>query len=260
MGNDQLFDSMISDGLTCAIDLVHMGESTERDTRELGTISREMQDDFAAKSHERAANAAKEGRFTEIVAVEIPQRRGDPILVDTDEGVRPGTTPDSLAGLRAAFAADGTVTAGNASQISDGAAAVVVMSRAKADELGIAPLAELVSFATVAGPGTSLLHQPANAIRRALAKTDLALDDLELLEMNEAFASVVLASMLDLGVTDDIVNVNGGAVALGHPVGASGARIVLTLVDELRRRGGALGAAALCGGGGQGEATIVRAL
>src|SRR5215471_17034788 len=187
MGNDQLFDAMISDGLTCAIDLVHMGESTERDTRELGTISREMQDDFASKSHERAANAAKEGRFAEIVAVEIPQRRGDPILVDTDEGVRPGTSPDSLAGLRAAFAADGTVTAGNASQISDGAAAVVVMSRAKADELGIQPLAELVSFATVAGPGTSLLHQPANAIRRALTKADLSLADVKLFEMNEAF-------------------------------------------------------------------------
>src|SRR5215510_14418363 len=225
MGNDQLFDSMISDGLTCALDLVHMGEGTERDTRELGTISREMQDDFASKSHER-----------------------------------PGTTPDSLAGLRAAFAADGTVTAGNASQISDGAAAVVVMSRAKADELGVAPLAELVSFATVAGPGTSLLHQPANSIRRALAKADLSLADLELLEMNEAFASVVLASMMDLGVTDDIVNVNGGAVALGHPVGASGARIVLTLVDELRRSGGGAGSAALCGGGGQGEATIIRTL
>ncbi|MET0628519.1 MAG: acetyl-CoA C-acyltransferase [Acidimicrobiia bacterium] len=260
MGNDELFDSMISDGLTCALDLIHMGQGTERDTKELGTITRAMQDDFAAKSHERAANAAKEGRFSEITPVAIPQRKGDPILVDTDEGVRPGTSADSLGGLRAAFAADGTVTAGNASQISDGAAAVVVMSREKADALGIEPLAELIATATVAGPGTSLLHQPANAIRRALDKTDLGVADLDLFEMNEAFAAVVLASMLDLGITDDIVNVNGGAVALGHPVGASGARIVLTLVDELRRRGGGLGAAALCGGGGQGETIIVRAL
>jgi acetyl-CoA C-acetyltransferase len=240
MGNDELFDSLISDGLTCALDLIHMGQGTERDTKELGTITRDMQDEFAARSHERAANAAKDGRFSEITPVEIAQRRGDPILVDTDEGVRPGTSADSLGGLRAAFAADGTVTAGNASQISDGAAAVVVMSRHKADELGVTPLAEIVSLATVAGPGTSLLHQPSNAIRRALEKVGLGVSDLDLFEINEAFAAVVLASMLDLGIPADAVNVNGGAVALGHPIGASGARIVLTLVDELRRRGEAV--------------------
>jgi acetyl-CoA C-acetyltransferase len=260
MGNGELVDSMLGDGLLCALDLVHMGEGTERYTAELGGITREMQDEMAAKSHERAAAAAKEGRFSEIAPIEVRQRRGDPILVDTDEGVRPGTSPESLGGLRAAFAADGTITAGNASQISDGAAAVVVMSRAKADELGVAPIAELMAFATVAGPDTSLLTQPSRAIRRALDKTDLSVGDLELFELNEAFAAVGLASMRDLGITDDIVNVNGGAIALGHPVGASGTRVVLTLIDELRRRGGGLGAAALCGGGGQGEAAVVRAL
>jgi acetyl-CoA C-acetyltransferase len=260
MGNGELYDSMLSDGLLCALDLVHMGAGTERYTAELGTITRGQQDELAAKSHERAAAAAKEGRVSEIAPIEVPQRRGDPVLVDSDEGVRPGTSPESLGSLRAAFAADGTITAGNASQISDGAAAVVVMSRAKADELGAAPLAELLSFATVAGPDTSLLTQPSRAIRRALAKTDLDVDDLELFEINEAFAAVGLASMLDLGITDDIVNVNGGAIALGHPVGASGTRVALTLIDELRRRDGTLGAAALCGGGGQGQAVIVRAL
>ncbi|MET0894231.1 MAG: acetyl-CoA C-acetyltransferase [Acidimicrobiia bacterium] len=260
MGNGELVDSMINDGLFCALDLVHMGAGTERYTTEMGGITRELQDEFAAKSHERAAAAAKEGRFSEIAPIEIPQRRGDPLLIDTDEGVRPGTTAESLSGLRAAFAADGTITAGNASQISDGAAAVVVMSRAKADELDVAPLAELVSFGMVAGPDTSLLTQPSRAIRRALDKADLDVGDLELFELNEAFASVGLASMRDLGITDDITNVNGGAIALGHPIGASGARVVLTLIDELRRRDGALGAAALCGGGGQGEAVVVRAL
>jgi acetyl-CoA C-acetyltransferase len=259
MGNGELYDSMISDGLWCAFDAVHMGAGTERYTREMGGITRAMQDDVAAKSHERAAAAAKEGRFSEIAPVEVPQRRGDPLLIDTDEGVRPGTTPESLGNLRAAFAADGSITAGNASQISDGAAAVVVMSRAKADELGAEPIAELVAFGMVAGPDPSLLTQPSRAIRAALAKTDLVVDDLELFELNEAFAAVGLASMRELGITDEIVNVNGGAIALGHPIGASGARVVLTLVDELRRRGGGLGAAALCGGGGQGEAAIVRA-
>ena len=260
MGNGEIFDSMISDGLWCAFDAVHMGAGTEKYTAELGGITREMQDDAAAKSHERAASAAKEGRYSEIEPVEIPQRRGDPVLVDTDEGVRPGTTTESLGKLRAAFAADGTITAGNASQISDGAAAVVVMSRAKAEELGAAPLAELVSFGLVAGPDPSLLTQPSRAIRRALDKADLDVGDLDLFELNEAFAAVGLASMRELGITDEIVNVNGGAIALGHPIGASGTRVVLTLVDELRRRGGNLGAAALCGGGGQGEAAIVRAL
>jgi acetyl-CoA C-acetyltransferase len=260
MGNGEVLDSMISDGLWCAFDAVHMGAGTERYTAEIGGITREMQDDVAAKSHERAAAAAKEGRFSEIAPVEIPQRRGDPVLVDTDEGVRPGTTTESLGDLRAAFSADGTITAGNASQISDGGAAVVVTSRARAEQLGAAPIAELVSFGMVAGPDPSLLTQPSRAIRRALERTDLDVGDLDLFELNEAFAAVGLASMSDLGITDDIVNVNGGAIALGHPIGASGTRVVLTLIDELRRRGVALGAAALCGGGGQGEAAIVRAL
>ena len=261
MGNGDLLDSMIDDGLWCAFDAVHMGAGTERYTGELGGITRDMQDDLAAKSHERAAAAMKEGRFAEEIApIEIPQRNGDPILVDTDEGVRPGTTAESLGRLRPAFAKDGTITAGNASQISDGAAATVVMSAAKAEALGIAPLAELVAFGMVAGPDPSLLTQPSRSILRALDRAGMKVSDLDLFELNEAFAAVGLASMHDLGITDDVVNVNGGAIALGHPIGMSGTRVVLTLVNELRRRGGGLGAAALCGGGGQGEAAIVRAL
>jgi acetyl-CoA C-acetyltransferase len=261
MGNGELLDSMIDDGLWCAFDAVHMGAGTERYTGELGGITRDMQDDLAAKSHERAAAAMKEGRFAEEIApIEIPQRKGDPILVDTDEGVRPGTTAESLGRLRPAFAKDGTITAGNASQISDGAAATVVMSAAKAEALGIAPLAELVAFGMVAGPDPSLLTQPSHAILRALDRAGMKVSDLDLFELNEAFAAVGLASMHDLGITDDVVNVNGGAIALGHPIGMSGTRVVLTLVNELRRRGGGFGVAALCGGGGQGEAAIVRAL
>jgi acetyl-CoA C-acetyltransferase len=261
MGNGELLDSMIDDGLWCAFDAVHMGAGTERYTSELGDITRDMQDDVAAKSHERAAAAMKEGRFAEEIApIEIAQRKGDPILVDTDEGVRPGTTSDSLGSLRPAFAADGTITAGNASQISDGAAAVVVTSAGKAEQLGLSPLAELVSFGMVAGPDPSLLTQPSRAIAHALDRGGMKVSELDLFELNEAFAAVGLASMRDLGITDDVVNVNGGAIALGHPIGMSGTRVVLTLVNELRRRGGGLGAAALCGGGGQGEAAIVRAL
>jgi acetyl-CoA C-acetyltransferase len=261
MGNGELLDSMIDDGLWCAFDAVHMGAGTERYTGEMGGITRDMQDDVAAKSHERAAAAMKEGRLAEEIApIEIPQRKGDPILVDTDEGVRPGTTSESLGNLRPAFARDGTITAGNASQISDGAAAVVVTSAAKAEQLGLSPLAELVSFGMVAGPDPSLLTQPSRAINRALDRADMKVSELDLFELNEAFAAVGLASMRDLGITDDVVNVNGGAIALGHPIGMSGTRVVLTLVNELRRRGGGLGAAALCGGGGQGEAAIVRTL
>jgi len=261
MGNGELLDSMIDDGLWCAFDAVHMGAGTERYTGEMGGITRDMQDDVAAKSHERAAAAMKEGRLAEEIApIEIPQRKGDPILVDTDEGVRPGTTSESLGKLRPAFAQDGTITAGNASQISDGAAAVVVTSAAKAEQLGLSPLAELVSFGMVAGPDPSLLTQPSRAINRALDRADMKVSDLDLFELNEAFAAVGLASMRDLGITDDVVNVNGGAIALGHPIGMSGTRVVLTLVNELRRRGGGIGAAALCGGGGQGEAAIVRTL
>jgi acetyl-CoA C-acetyltransferase len=261
MGNGELVDSMIGDGLWCAFDAVHMGAGTERYAGDLGGITREMQDELAAQSHERAANAIKDGRFTEEIApVELAQRKGDPIVFDTDEGVRPGTTSESLASLRPAFAKDGTITAGNASQISDGGAAVVVTSVAKADDLGLTPIAELVSFGLVAGPDPSLLQQPSRAIKRALEPVDMKVSDLDLFELNEAFAAVGIASMRDLGITDEIVNVNGGAIALGHPIGMSGTRVVLTLVDELRRRGGGVGAAALCGGGGQGEAAIVRTL
>jgi acetyl-CoA C-acetyltransferase len=261
MNHAQLVDSMIGDGLWCAFDAVHMGAGTERYAGEMGGISREMQDEFAAQSHERAAAATKDGRLAEeIDAIEIPQRRGDPVLVDTDEGIRPGTTAESLSKLRPAFAPDGTITAGNASQISDGAAALVITSAENAERLGVTPLAELLSYGMVAGPDPSLLHQPSGAIVRALDKVGKQVSDLELIEINEAFAAVAIASMRDLGIDDSIVNVNGGAIALGHPIGASGARVVLTLVNELRRRGGGLGAASLCGGGGQGEAVIVRAV
>jgi acetyl-CoA C-acetyltransferase len=258
MGNDTLIDSMIHDGLWCAFEMEHMGEGTQRYADE-HEVSRDDQDALAAKSHERAADAIKHGRFAdEITEVAIPQRKGDPLIVDTDEGVRPGTTLESLSGLRPAFVPDGTITAGNASQLSDGAAALLVMNEARAAELGLEPLAEVVGYGMVAGPDPSLLHQPSRAIRAALERADLAVGDVDLFEINEAFAAVGVASMRDLGISDEIVNVNGGAIALGHPVGMSGARIVITLVNELRRRGGGLGAAALCGGGGQGDATLVR--
>jgi acetyl-CoA C-acetyltransferase len=261
MGNSEIVDSMINDGLWCAFDAVHMGAGTENYVGQVGGISREMQDEVAAKSHERAAAAQKEGRFAdEITPVSIPQRKGDPIVVDSDEGVRPGTTPESLAGLRPAFSKDGTITAGNASQISDGAAAVIVTSKAKAEELGATPLAELIGYGMVAGPDPSLLHQPSRAIKRAVESSDMSVKDIDLFELNEAFAAVGIASMRDLGISDEITNVNGGAIALGHPVGMSGARVVLTLINELRRRGGGVGAAALCGGGGQGDAAIIRTL
>jgi acetyl-CoA C-acetyltransferase len=259
MGNGELVDALIQDGLWCAFDAVHMGAGTERYTGQFGGITRAAQDELAARSHERAAVAQKEGRFAdEITPVAIPQRKGDPIVVETDEGVRPETTAESLAALKPAFAPDGSITAGNASQISDGGAAIIVTSRSKAEELGLTPVAELVSFGMVAGPDTSLLRQPSRAIKRALEPIDKTVADLDLVEINEAFAAVGLASMKDLGVTDDIVNVNGGAIALGHPIGMSGTRVLLTVVNELRRRGGGLGAAALCGGGGQGDAAIVK--
>ncbi|MHB8671829.1 MAG: acetyl-CoA C-acetyltransferase [Acidimicrobiales bacterium] len=262
MGNGNLVDSMINDGLWCAFDCVHMGAGTETYNAQYA-ISRQAQDELAARSHERAAAAAKDGRLAEeIVPVQVPQRKGDPLLVDTDEGVRPGTTVESLGGLRPAFSKEGTITAGNASQISDGAAALIVTSAEKADQLGVAPIAELVSYGMVAGPDPSLMTQPSRAVKMALERSDVALGDLELFEINEAFAAVGLASMADLGISDEIVNVNGGAIALGHPIGMSGARLVLALVNELRRRGGPghLGAATLCGGGGQGDAAILRTL
>ena len=261
MGNNDVIDSLINDGLWCAFDAVHMGAGTEQYVGQVGGITRDAQDELAAKSHERAAAAQKEGRFAdEITPVSIPQRKGDPVIVDNDEGIRPGTTTESLGGLRAAFSKDGTITAGNASQISDGAAAVIVMSKAKAEELGATPLAELIGYGMVAGPDPSLLTQPSRAIKRALERDDMTASDVDLFELNEAFAAVGIASMRDLGISDDIVNVNGGAIALGHPVGMSGTRVVLTLINELRRRGGGVGAAALCGGGGQGDAAIIRTL
>ncbi len=214
------------------------------------------------KSNERAANAIKDGRFAdEVVAVSIPQRKGDPLLVETDEGVRPGTTMESLATLKPAFDKQGTITAANASQISDGGSAVVMMSERAVQARGVHPLGQVVGYGMVAGPdNTSLLHQPSRAINKALAKAGLSLGDISLFEINEAFAAVGIASMAELGITDEVVNVNGGAIALGHPIGMSGNRLALTILHELRRRGGGLGAAALCGGGGQGDALIVRSL
>ncbi|MEU7837410.1 MULTISPECIES: acetyl-CoA C-acetyltransferase [unclassified Nonomuraea] len=257
-GGAEVLDSMAHDGLFCAFDQCAMGESTERYNARLG-IGREEQDALSARSHQLAAAATKNGVFEdEIVPVELPQRRGEPVVVKEDEGIRGDTTVDTLAGLRPAFAADGTITAGSASQISDGACAVVVMSKAKAEELGLPWLAEIGRHGNVAGPDTSLQSQPANAIKQALAKQGLSVGDLDLVEINEAFASVVLQSAKELGVPLDRVNVNGGGIALGHPIGASGARIVLTLAHELKRRGGGLGAAGLCGGGGQGDALIIR--
>jgi len=260
LGDATLVDSMMFDGLTCAFDQCAMGLSTERHNEKVG-ITRERQDAFSAASHEKAAVAAKDGRLAdEIVAVSIPQRKGDPLVFDTDEGVRPGTTAESLGALRPAFDKAGTITAGNASQISDGGAAVVVMSRAKAEELGVNTLGELVSYGQVAGPDTSLLHQPSRAILRALDKANMAVGDVDLFEINEAFAAVGLASSDELGVPEDKVNVNGGAIALGHPVGMSGTRVALTALMELKRRGGGLAAVALCGGGGQGDAAVLRSL
>ncbi|MGH3663879.1 MAG: acetyl-CoA C-acetyltransferase [Micromonosporaceae bacterium] len=257
-GTVEMLDSMAHDGLFCAFDQCAMGESTERYNAGLG-ISREAQDEFSASSHQRAAAAQKNGVFeAEIAPVEVPQRKADPLVVASDEGVRGDTTSETLARLRPAFAPDGTITAGSASQISDGGAATVVMSKAKATELGLSWLAEIEGYGTVAGPDASLQSQPANAIKKALAKRGLAISDLDLIEINEAFASVAIQSTKELGVADEMVNVNGGAIALGHPIGMSGARLAVTLAMELRRRGGGLGAAALCGGGGQGDALLVR--
>jgi acetyl-CoA C-acetyltransferase len=260
-GAIEMLDSMAYDGLTDAFDEIAMGASTERHNTRLG-IERAPQDEFGALSHQRAAAARKNGLFdAEITPVEIPQRKGDPVVFAEDEGIRPETTAESLARLRPAFGGGdgtGTITAGTSSQISDGAAAVVVMSRAKAEELGLSWIAEIGAHGNVAGPDNSLQSQPSNAINHALRKEGLTVADLDLIEINEAFAAVAVQSMKDLGVTPEKVNVNGGAIALGHPIGMSGARIVLHLALELRRRGGGTGAAALCGGGGQGDALILR--
>jgi acetyl-CoA C-acetyltransferase len=258
-GHGEVLDSLLYDGLTCAIESVLMGEGTDRYAHTDG-IAREAQDAYAAESHERAARAIKDGILaSEIATVSVPQRKGDPLTFSDDEGVRAGTDVTTLGALRPVFVADGTVTAGNASQISDGASAVVVASASAAERLGAAPLAELVSFGMVAGPDNcSLLRQPSNAIRNALDRAELSVPDVDLFEINEAFAAVSIGSMADLGIDADIVNVNGGAIALGHPLGMSGNRIALTAAHELRRRGGGIAAAGLCGGGGQGDALIMR--
>ncbi|WP_405773054.1 acetyl-CoA C-acetyltransferase [Streptomyces sp. NBC_01538] len=257
-GAIEMLDAMAYDGLTDAFENIAMGESTEKHNTRLG-ILRPEQDEIAAASHQRAAAAQKNGVFeAEITPVEIPQRKGEPVVFSQDEGIRAETTAESLGRLRPAFTKDGTITAGTSSQISDGAAAVVVMSRAKAEELGLEWIAEIGAHGNVAGPDNSLQSQPSNAILHALAKEGLAIEDLDLIEINEAFAAVAVQSMKDLGVSTERVNVNGGAIALGHPIGMSGARLVLHLALELKRRGGGVGAAALCGGGGQGDALIVR--
>ena len=259
MGDAQVIDSMMYDGLFCAFDQCAMGLGTDRYLAGFPAVTRARQDAIAANSHERAARAIKDGRMArEIATVSIPQRKGDPVLVDTDEGVRPGTTVDTLGKLRPAFSAEGTITAGNASQISDGASAIVMMSEREAERRGVTPMGQFVSYGQVSGPDASLLTQPSNAIRTALARTSLSVGDISLYEINEAFAAVAVASMDDLGISDEIVNVNGGAIALGHPIGASGSRLALTLLHELALRGETYGAAALCGGGGQGDALIVR--
>ncbi|RKN09346.1 acetyl-CoA C-acetyltransferase [Streptomyces radicis] len=259
-GAIEVLDSMAHDGLTDSFDGIAMGESTERHNTRLG-ITREEQDAVAALSHQRAAAARKNGVFdAEIAPVTIPQRKGDPLVVSADEGIRPDTTEETLARLRPAFPVDGagTITAGSSSPISDGAAAVVVMSRAKAEELGLTWIAEIGAHGNVAGPDSSLHSQPSRAIEKALAREGLGVADLDLIEINEAFAAVVVQSAKDLGVDLEKVNVNGGAIALGHPIGMSGARLALHLALELGRRGGGTGAAALCGGGGQGDALILR--
>ena len=260
LGSGRVEDALMYDGLEDAHSHDAMGKDSEQYMPSFPAVTRERQDEFAAESHERAARATKDGLLAEeIVPVSVPQRKGDPIVVSTDEGIRPGTTPESLGALRPAFVKDGSITAGNASQISDGASAVVVMSAAAAARLGVTPLGTVVSYGMVAGPtDTCLMTQPSRSTLAALRKTDLSVKDVNLFEFNEAFAAVALASIDDLGISADIVNPNGGAVALGHPIGASGNRIALTLLHELRRRGGGLGVAALCGGGGQGDALVVR--
>jgi len=258
-GDVTMLDHMAYDGLHDAFDQVSMGASTEKHNSRYG-ISREDQDAFSAASHQRAGKAVASGLFAEeITPVQVPQRKGDPIVIDSDEGIRPDTSTEGLGKLRPAFSADGTITAGSSSPISDGAAAVVVMSKAKAEELGLSWIAEIGAQGMVAGPDDSSLHeQPANAIIAACAKEGISPADLDVIEINEAFAAVGIVSTRKLEVDPEKVNPNGGAIALGHPIGASGARLALHLALELRRRGGGVGAAALCGGGGQGDALILR--
>ncbi|WP_426567171.1 acetyl-CoA C-acetyltransferase [Angustibacter sp. McL0619] len=258
-GDVTMRDHMAYDGLWDAFTDQAMGNLTESANVADNEFTRAEQDAFSARSHQLAAQAWKNGLFDdEVVSVEIPQRKGDPVVFKDDEGIRADTTIETLARLRPAFSKDGTITAGSASQISDGAAAVVVMSKTKAEELGLSWLAEIGAHGVVAGPDSTLQSQPARAIARACEKEGIAPSALDLVEINEAFAAVGLASTRELGLDADIVNVNGGAIALGHPIGMSGARIALHLALELKRRGGGVGAAALCGGGGQGDALIVR--
>lgn len=260
MGDAKLVDAMIHDGLWCSFDEEHMGAGSDRMNERYG-ISREAQDEWAARSHERAASAWKNGRFEgEVVPVEVPRRKGDPEVVDRDEGVRPGTTAESLAGLRPAFSPDGTITAGNASQVSDGAAALVLASRERAQAMGLEPLGRVVSYGQVAGPDPSLHHQPAGALQVAATKANVDASTLDVYEINEAFAAVALHAAHLLDLDEAKVNPNGGAVALGHPIGATGARLVAGVLHELRQRGGGRGAATLCGGGGQGDALILETI
>lgn len=257
-GNTELVDHMAFDGLHDPFTDQPMGALTEQQN-DVESFTREQQDAYAAESHQRAAAAWKNGLFAdEVVPVSIPQRKGDPIEFAEDEGIRADTTADSLARLRPAFRQDGTVTAGNSSQISDGAAAVVVMSKDKAAELGLEWLAEIGPHGVVAGPDSTLQHQPSRAILKACKRAGIEPADLDLVEINEAFAAVGLAATAELGLSDDKVNVNGGAIAFGHPIGVSGARITLHLALELARRGGGTGVAALCGAGGQGDALIIK--
>lgn len=256
-GSIEVLDHMAFDGLTDAYDRESMGASTERHNGRL-EVTREMQDAVAARSHQRAAAAQAAGMFdAEIVPVQIPQRKGDPVVVAKDEGIRPGTTVETLAGLRPAFAEGGSITAGNSSQISDGASAVVLTTRAHADANGWPVLAALGASGQVAGPDNSLHSQPARAIEKACAKQGIAVSDLDLVEINEAFGAVVARSQTELGLADDVVNPHGGGIAIGHPIGASGNRLVVHAVHELVRRGGGTAAVALCGGGGQGDALIL---
>ena len=257
-GNGEVVDSMEHDGLFCAFDQCTMGAQSDGNGARLG-ISREIQDEWAAASHTRAAEATESGiSAAEIVPVKVPQRRGDPVVVDRDEGIRPDSTPESLSGLRAAFSKDGTITAGNASQISDGAAALVIADAAAAEAEGLPVVAEILAYGQIGGVDATLHERPAEALRLALKKADLSPSDLDLVEINEAFSGVSIWSAKMLDVPHDKVNVLGGAVALGHPLGATGARLVVTLVNALRHRGGGIGGATLCGGGGQGDALVVR--
>ena len=260
IGDAVLHDALMYDGLEDASSHDAMGLDTERYLPQFPSVTRERQDAYASDSHERAARATKDGLFaSEITPVEVPQRKGDPLVVSTDEGIRAGTSAESLARLRAAFSRDGSITAGNASQISDGASATVIMSEAAAERHGVQPLGRVISYGMVAGPDTCLMTQPSRSTAKALERAGLSVCDVDLYEFNEAFAAVALASIDDLALPLDVVNPNGGAIALGHPIGASGNRLALSLLYELGRRGGGIGVAALCGGGGQGDALVVRA-